>query len=132
MISDDDVLQETLWVNPDWFAQIIINLVDNSIKFSAGSEKKVIDISCQTLTNNNIRFSVRDYGPGIPKTHINKIFNLFYRTENELTRETTGTGIGLALVQQLSEAMNGQVAVVNCSPGVEFSVSFPTSSQNNS
>ena len=55
-----------------------------------------------------------------------KIFKLFYRSENELTRETVGTGIGLALVQQLTLAMKGQVDVVNKAPGAEFRVCFAT------
>jgi signal transduction histidine kinase len=50
---------------------------------------------------------------------------LFYRSESELTRETVGTGIGLAIVHQLSLAMNGSVDVVNRDPGAEFRVSFP-------
>ena len=54
-----------------------------------------------------------------------KIFTLFYRSENELTRDTAGTGIGLALVNQLTLAMNGRVDVVNREPGAEFVVEFP-------
>jgi signal transduction histidine kinase len=54
-----------------------------------------------------------------------KIFKLFYRLESELTRETVGTGIGLALVQQLAASMDGQVDVVNAGPGAEFRVCFP-------
>jgi signal transduction histidine kinase len=50
---------------------------------------------------------------------------LFYRSENELTRDTTGTGIGLALVNQLTLAMHGRVDVVNREPGAEFVVEFP-------
>jgi len=53
-----------------------------------------------------------------------KIFRLFYRSENELTRETIGTGIGLALVSQLASAMQGRVDVVNREPGAEFQVVF--------
>jgi signal transduction histidine kinase len=53
-----------------------------------------------------------------------KIFRLFYRSENELTRETVGTGIGLALVQQLASAMQAEVDVVNCEPGAEFRLRF--------
>jgi signal transduction histidine kinase len=53
-----------------------------------------------------------------------QIFKLFYRSENELTRETVGTGIGLALVRQLAAAMNGDVDVVNCQPGAEFCIKF--------
>jgi signal transduction histidine kinase len=54
-----------------------------------------------------------------------KIFKLFYRTENELTRETVGTGIGLALVQQLAQAMRGHVDIINRQPGAEFRLSLP-------
>jgi signal transduction histidine kinase len=71
-----------------------------------------------------VRFSVRDYGPGIPKDQLRKIFKLFYRSESELTRETVGTGIGLALVNQLAAAMRGKVDVVNLEPGAEFRISF--------
>jgi signal transduction histidine kinase len=53
-----------------------------------------------------------------------KIFELFYRPENELTRETVGTGIGLALVRELTGAMGGRVDVRNCEPGAEFRLSF--------
>jgi signal transduction histidine kinase len=48
-----------------------------------------------------------------------------YRSENELTRETVGTGIGLALVHRLTIAMGGEVDVVNRDPGAEFRVRFP-------
>ena len=54
------------------------------------------------------------------------LIELFYRPENELTRETVGTGIGLALVRQLAAAMRGRVEVRNCAPGAEFRVSFPS------
>ena len=54
-----------------------------------------------------------------------KIFRLFYRSENWLTRETIGTGIGLALVHQFAQAMNGKVDVVNREPGAEFRVAAP-------
>jgi len=49
-----------------------------------------------------------------------KIFQLFYRSEDELTRTTAGTGIGLALVAQLAETMQAKISVVNKKPGTEF------------
>ena len=55
------------------------------------------------------------------------IFKMFYRTENELTRETVGTGIGLAIVHQLTTAMQGKIDVRNVSPGAEFKITFPAS-----
>ena len=119
-----DAGQAVIQVDPDWFIQIFINLVDNAIKFSTSAEQKVIDIGCQRLRDGSVQFSVRDYGPGVPADQMKKIFKLFYRSENELTRETVGTGIGLALVHQLARAMGGQVDVVNREPGAEFRVNI--------
>ncbi len=112
-------------VDEDNFFQIIINLVDNAIKFSAKAKQKRIDIACAVQSDNTVVFSVRDYGPGIAKGQMKKIFKLFYRPENEFTRETAGTGIGLALVRQLVRAMHGKVDVANKEPGAEFVLSFP-------
>ncbi len=122
-----DCEQTTLAVDQDYFTQIIINLVDNALKFSAKAEDRTIDITCRRQQDNHMVFKVRDYGPGIPKDQMKKIFKLFYRSENELTRETVGTGIGLALVNQLATAMKGKVDAVNVEPGVEFRVFFPVS-----
>jgi signal transduction histidine kinase len=115
----------TIEIDDDCFTQIIINLVDNAIKFSKGAEDKTIEISSRLSGDRQLQFAVRDFGPGIPKDQMKKIFRLFYRTESELTRETVGTGIGLAIVHQLATAMNGKVDVVNVEPGAEFRVSFP-------
>ena len=112
-------------VDVDYFTQILINLVDNALKFSSKTDSRIIDISVRLWRNATVQFSVRDYGRGVPRDQMKKIFKLFYRSENELTRETVGTGIGLALVQQLAASMNGQVDVVNAEPGAEFRVSFP-------
>lgn len=123
--SDPDAAETKLRVNPDWLMQIMINLVDNAIKFSAKADKKVIELSCQRLSNNCIQFKVRDFGPGIAKDQVKKIFKLFYRSENELTRETVGTGIGLALAHQMTINMNGKLDVINVKPGAEFRINFP-------
>ncbi len=112
-------------IDEDCFAQIIINLVDNAIKFSKNAENKTIEIGSNLTGDRQVQFTVRDHGPGIAKGQMKKIFKMFYRTESELTRETVGTGIGLAIVHQLAVAMNGQVDVVNRDPGAEFKVSFP-------
>jgi len=123
--SDDVARQATIAMDEDCFAQIIINLVDNAIKFSRDAENKVIEVSGRLAGDSHIVFSVRDFGPGIPRDQMKKIFQLFYRSESELTRETVGTGIGLAIVHQLALAMNGGVDLVNAEPGAEFRVRFP-------
>ncbi len=122
----DPAATKTLAVDNDAFAQIMINLVDNAIKFSAHAEERLITIDANDSGDGYVAFSVRDRGPGIPRDQMKKIFQLFYRSENELTRETVGTGIGLALVHRLTSAMGGEVDVVNRDPGAEFRVRFPS------
>jgi two-component system, OmpR family, phosphate regulon sensor histidine kinase PhoR len=107
-------------VDQDCFTQIIINLVDNALKFSAKAASRAIEISCREGKRGTLMFAVRDYGPGIAPDQMSKIFQLFYRAENELTRETSGTGIGLALVQRLALAMGATVDATNMAPGAEF------------
>ncbi len=124
--SSDDALDIAVDVDEDCFAQIVINLVDNAIKFSKDAERKAIEIACKPTSRSEVVFSIRDYGPGIPRDQMQKIFELFYRSESELTRETVGTGIGLAIVHQLTAAMGGSVDVVNAAPGAEFRLSFPS------
>ena len=121
---EENAQAASIQVDVDFFTQILINLVDNALKFAAKADNKRIDIGCRRQRD-HIIFSVRDYGPGIPKDQLRKVFKLFYRASNELTRETVGTGIGLALVQQLAQAMQAQVDVINQQPGVEFQVCYP-------
>ena len=125
MSTEKDTIAATVNVDTDCFAQMIINLVDNAIKFSKDAENKVIEITCQRLADKRILFSVRDYGPGVAKDQMKKIFQLFYRSESELTRETVGTGIGLAIVHELAVAMDGSVDMINATPGAEFRFWFP-------
>jgi signal transduction histidine kinase len=126
--GDDEVLAVPIQIDVDWFIQIFINLVDNAVKFSANAANRSVDIRYRQLQDGRVQFSVRDHGPGIEADQMKKIFTLFYRSENELTRETVGTGIGLALVHQLASAMRAEVDVVNIDPGAEFRIRFPTTS----
>ena len=111
-------------VDTDACSQILINLVDNAIKFSQASPEHRIEISAAPQRGGLI-LNVRDYGPGVPATQLRKIFQLFYRAGDELTRESPGTGIGLALVRQLARAMGGEVDAVNRNPGAEFQLWVP-------
>ncbi|MDH3377275.1 MAG: ATP-binding protein [Gammaproteobacteria bacterium] len=125
----DAAADTVIRVDTDLFAQIIINLVDNAIKFSHDAATKSIDINCTLQRDRTVLCSIRDYGPGVARDQMKKIFKLFYRSENELTRETVGTGIGLALAHQLTVAMRGRIDVMNADPGAEFRISFPIDEQ---
>jgi signal transduction histidine kinase len=124
-VRNDAPAEATVVVDADCFAQIFINLVDNALKFSAGAVTKAVELGCRREPDGSLLFTVRDFGPGVPKAQMKKIFELFYRAENELTRETVGTGIGLALVRQLAAAMGARIDVRNCEPGAEFRLLVP-------
>ena len=107
--------------------QIMLNLLENSIKFGRHSTPKQITIATE-LVNNQVSISVSDTGAGIPPSDLSKIFNDFYRAENELTRTTGGTGIGLALVKKFVTAMGGNVAAANNQgPGCTITILLPLS-----
>lgn len=120
----DTVEKKAVLIDEDMFAQVAINLVDNSIKYAAKAESKVIDIVFSETSDKKLDIRFRDYGPGMERKQLKKIFTLFYRNENELTRETKGTGIGLALVRQYVGLMGGQVDAINKQPGVEIVLRF--------
>ena len=105
--------------------QVLINLIENSVKFGAGSDKKQLTISA-AVEENMAHIAVADTGPGIPRRALKKIFNDFYRVDNNLTRSTGGTGIGLALVKKFVTAMGGRVSAANnAGNGCTISLYFP-------
>ncbi|HLG20960.1 MAG TPA: ATP-binding protein, partial [Bdellovibrionota bacterium] len=107
----------------DALTQILHNLVDNAIKFSGEGEKRILLRHVRDHDQSVI--SVRDFGPGIPPEQMGKIFDRFYRIENEMTRSTRGAGIGLAIVKLLADRMNVRLNVVNRNPGAEFLLRYP-------
>ena len=120
---------QMLEVDPDAVMQILINLVDNALKFAAAAEPKRVDIGCGRLADGRVELRVRDYGPGIPKAERKRVLQLFQRVENEATRSTRGTGIGLALVERLTRAMGGEVELMGREPGIEVRLRFPAANQ---
>lgn len=112
-----------LQAHEDSLCQIVINLVDNALKFSSGCELQKIEMGLRPRSQDDrVELYVRDYGPGIEDAQIKKIFRLFYRGENELTRSTSGTGIGLAIVEELARSMGVRLDVAPKSTGIEFQV----------
>jgi signal transduction histidine kinase len=105
--------------------QILINLVENSLKFGRTQTQRRITISARVMQA-EVHIAVADTGPGIAKGALKKVFDDFYRADNALTRTTSGTGIGLALVRKLAHAMGGRVtAANNTGPGCTFTLSLP-------
>jgi signal transduction histidine kinase len=73
-----------------------------------------------------MKIDVADTGPGIPRQSLKKVFEDFYRVDNDLSRSIRGTGIGLALVKKFVAAMGGTVAASsNNGPGCTISIALP-------
>jgi signal transduction histidine kinase len=107
--------------------QVLINLVENSIKFGQSAHNKQITIRVYQDAG-RIKIAVSDHGPGIPRHALKKVFDDFYRVDNVLTRKTRGTGIGLALVKKLINLSGGQVwAENNAGDGCTITISLPES-----
>ena len=64
-----------------------------------------------------VMLAVRDHGPGVAPRHLPRVFEPFYRGEDELTRTTRGTGLGLALVKGLVERMGAVISGRNAQDG---------------
>jgi signal transduction histidine kinase len=92
--------------------QVMINLLENSVKFGKGAALKEIIIRLRE-EGKRVHVEVADTGPGIPSRDLKKIFNDFYRAENALTSASGGTGIGLALVKRFVTLLGGRVSAAN-------------------
>lgn len=109
----------------DALLQILFNLIDNAVKYARESEERVVHISCGRR-GDAVVVAVRDHGPGVSQEHLPRIFEAFYRGEDELTRTSKGTGIGLALAKRLAEQMRATLVARNVSEGgLEMLLGFP-------
>lgn len=122
--SDTDASNIALLIDRDAIMQILMNLVDNSLKFSKKSDYKMINIEL-AIKGTDMYLAVRDFGPGIPASEMKKVFQEFYRVENEMTRQTSGTGIGLSMVKKLCTLTNLKIELENANPGLRTKIHFP-------
>ncbi len=100
----------------DALVQVLFNLVDNALKYARDARDKEIVVRCRRR-GERVAVTVADRGPGVTRPQLKKIFEPFYRAEDELTRTSKGTGIGLALVRGLVETMGGTVTGKNADGG---------------
>lgn len=103
--------------------QALLNLADNAVKYSPeGSE---VLIRCFEKEG-SINFSVTDKGPGIDRSHFDKIFERFYRIDKSRSRKEGGTGLGLSIVKHIMNLHKGKATVESVSgKGSTFTLSFP-------
>jgi signal transduction histidine kinase len=98
----------TILTHPQALRRIMINLIDNGLKFGED-----VEVTIDAQRSNGIAITVSDRGPGIPDEHLKSVFLPFYRIEASRNRETGGTGLGLAIAQQLASALRGTLTLAN-------------------
>ncbi|MBC3888676.1 HAMP domain-containing protein [Acetobacterium paludosum] len=121
-ISDD--LPEILG-DYDRLQQVFINILHNAIKYSNNGD--IIDV-ISTLEEDHIVVSIRDYGPGIAEIEQQRIFNAFYRVEEDRSRGPGegGSGLGLYIVKQIVEKHEGKIEIVSqVGEGTNIIVTLP-------
>ncbi|HDR4372945.1 TPA: HAMP domain-containing histidine kinase [Bacillus cereus] len=98
--------EEKIIVNIDEqkIKQVLVVLLDNAMKYSKDSIDMIVGIQKE-----KVFFSIQDYGMGIPKEDIQKVFDRFFRVDKARSRETGGTGLGLSIAKQIIDAHEGDI-----------------------
>lgn len=110
------------YCNPDRMKQLLINLLDNAMKYT---EKGTITIACKEETNLLI-LNISDTGIGIKQEDLPRIFERFYRVDKSRSRKQGGTGLGLSIVKHIVELYNGNIHVESkLEVGTTFEIRLP-------
>ena len=116
-------LPDAVYVDRDMWEKIVLNLLSNAIKFTFAGEITVSLDWC----GDHVEFRVHDTGTGIPEHELPRIFERFHRVRDARSRTHEGTGIGLALVQELVHLHGGQITVASeVGIGTTFTITIPT------
>ncbi len=115
---------EPTFVDRDMWEKIVLNLISNAFKYTFEGE---VEVSLgESADHRRVELRVRDTGRGIPREELPRLFERFHRIEGQHGRTHEGTGIGLALVQELAR-LHGATVEVTSAPGQGscFTVSIP-------
>jgi two-component system phosphate regulon sensor histidine kinase PhoR len=123
-IETEAVAEDTVvWADRDQIGQALLNLLDNAVKYTP--EGGSISVSASD-TGAEVHVTVEDTGIGIPREHLNRIFERFYRVDKNRSRELGGTGLGLSIVKHIIQSHGGRVWVQSePEEGSAFSFSLP-------
>ena len=122
LIVDCPPLPEPVYVDRDLWEKIVLNLLSNALKFTFEGEVEV-RLHCD---DHRVALTVRDTGIGVAPADLPRMFERFHRVRNALSRTHEGTGIGLALVQELARLHGGEVSVTSQEGrGTTFTVHMP-------
>ncbi len=125
LIVDCPPLPAPVYVDRDMWEKIVLNLLSNALKFTPAGSIRV----SLAARDGRVELTVADTGAGIPEAELPRIFERFHRVRVEGARTEEGTGIGLALVQELVRLHGGSIGVASTpGAGTSFTVSIPLGS----
>lgn len=119
-------------VNATLLEQAVVNLVVNAIKYSEAGSEVIIAAEEKTQDDGTKRvvISVEDFGIGIAKKHLPRLFERFYRSDKARSRKLGGTGLGLSIVKHIVQIHGGEVAVKSQEgQGSTFFISLPAAGE---
>jgi len=112
--------------DPDKLRQIIMNLIDNAIKFTEQGEVSVLAKEKKEKDRDMLEIQIRDTGIGIPKEALSYIFEPFRQIDGSITRKYKGTGLGLSICKRLVKMLNGRIDVASePGKGSTFTITVP-------
>lgn len=113
----------TVQGDPDALRQVVLNLLSNAMKYSGDAREVQVGVERR---DDRAIIEVTDFGVGIPASSRERIFDRFYREDQEANRNIPGTGIGLTLVKRIIDVHGGDVEVASeAGEGSTFTVSIP-------
>jgi two-component system phosphate regulon sensor histidine kinase PhoR len=119
-LPNEDVF---IYGDRDKFKQMMINLIDNSIKYTNEKGRVLVEL---LIEGANAKITVEDNGIGIPQENIPRLFERFYRVDKGRSRKMGGTGLGLAIVKHIVMILNGEISVKSAvGQGTSFIIYFP-------
>lgn len=115
--------KQNLLADRDKISQVMVNLLSNSLKYTARGGRVLVDIEGD---RDHVYLVINDSGAGIPVKDIHNVFDRFYRSDASRTRATGGAGIGLAIARSIVEAHRGSIDVTSQEGlGTEVTVIIP-------
>lgn len=98
----------SITANKRMIDELLFNLIDNGIKYNKDGGKVIIELAD---LSDFYKISVCDKGIGIPKEHLNRVFERFYRVDQSRSQKTSGTGLGLSIVKHIVEYHKGKIEI---------------------
>lgn len=112
-------------LDPVMLGQALVNLIDNAVKYSIEGGTVLVS---GAATADGVSISVEDWGPGISREHLPRLFERFYRVDKGRSRDLGGTGLGLSIVKHIAQAHGGSVSVESrVGEGSTFTILLPSS-----